>query len=118
GHKHKITAAPVVGAALRPRGGQLLWNHQMGLNWWRYRHEGIAQWDFGERFASLTKNITWVSFDGFRDFAFLTRMMTRKPLPTSASEYLRTLNQVLPHRVDIKQSLLDTSMRRCGILDR
>jgi len=81
-----------------------------GMDFERHRLEGIGHEIFSDMFCSLgllfNSMVTWISFHGAYDFAYLLRIMYRGlRLPESEAEYLNLLRVFFPVLYDMKHMM-------------
>lgn len=80
---------------------------KQGINFFRNWFQGIDSFRFAELMISYrlvcNNAIHWVTFQGAYDFAYLIKILTRRPLPGSLGEFLWILKMTFGDKVyDIK----------------
>lgn len=77
-----------------------------GIDFEKFRTKGISYDLFAEYFTVsgllLNDNITWISFNGFSDFAYLLNIATNKLMPETEEEFDNDLGLYFPNVYDIK----------------
>ncbi|KAJ4837352.1 hypothetical protein Tsubulata_008331, partial [Turnera subulata] len=80
-----------------------------GIDFDKLRSDGINWDEFRQEFAALLpwhRNLTWVTFHGSYDLAYLLKLVTNnKPLPPALPDFTRDLPAILGGRIiDLKRS--------------
>ena len=82
-----------------------------GINFSQQATQGIDPTRFGELFTMsglvLNPAITWITFHGLIDLAFLLHILTGCDLPEKPSDFQSILHVFFPHLYDLKLLLLD-----------
>ena len=90
-----------------------------GINFNRLKNEGIPLELFGEYlFISgmvLNENLTWISFNGFSDFAYLLKALTGELLPDTVGEFMELLKLYFPNAYDIKYLINENEIYKGGL---
>ena len=77
-----------------------------GIDFIKLKNNGIPYNLFAEYFISsglvLNEDITYISFNGFTDFAYLLKLCLNLNLPENEDEFINTLNLYFPNYYDIK----------------
>lgn len=77
-----------------------------GLKFEEYDKNGIEYKHFGEIMIAsgliCNNNITWVSFHGSYDFAYLLKLLTNIPLPKTKNSFIKLLKLFFPQICDVK----------------
>jgi CCR4-NOT transcription complex subunit 7/8 len=77
-----------------------------GINFETLSYKGIPNDKFGEYLMVsgllLNDDISWVSFHGIYDFAYLLKIITGLPLPESECLFFESLKLYFPHYYDIR----------------
>ena len=90
-----------------------------GINFFRIKNEGIPYDLFGEYLTTsdmvLNENITWISFNGLSDFAYLLKALTGDLLPDTVEEFLDLLKLYFPNAYDIKYLINENEAYKGGL---
>jgi CCR4-NOT transcription complex subunit 7/8 len=90
-----------------------------GINFFRTKNEGIPYDLFGEYLTTsdmvLNENITWISFNGLSDFAYLLKALTGDLLPDTVEEFLDLLKLYFPNAYDIKYLINENEAYKGGL---
>lgn len=77
-----------------------------GLDFGEHERRGITVEDFGELLTSsglvLNEEVSWVSFHGGYDFAYLLKMLSGAPLPEEEVGFFELLECFFPQLYDLK----------------
>ena len=88
---------------------QLLEN--AGVNFKAHASKGIESRRFGELITMsglvLSPSITWISFHGIYDFAYLLRILIGCDLPSSMTDFVSLMRIFFPHVYDVKAMIMD-----------
>ena len=88
---------------------QLLEN--AGVNFKAHASKGIESRRFGELITMsglvLSPSITWISFHGIYDFAYLLRILIGCDLPSSMTDFESLMRIFFPHVYDVKAMIMD-----------
>ncbi|WFD29541.1 CCR4-NOT core DEDD RNase subunit [Malassezia sp. CBS 17886] len=92
-----------------------------GLDFERHRRFGIEHEHFGELFITsglvLLDDVKWVSFHSGYDFAYLLKLVTGEPLPTTEHEFFDLLHLWFPCVYDIKFLMRSCKSLKGGLQD-
>lgn len=92
-----------------------------GFDFERHSKDGIEVEAFGELLMMsgmvLTPDVRWLTFHAGYDFAYLVRILTGRPLPTTEQTFFIDLHTFFPHVFDIKY-LMKSSRDFKGGLDQ
>ena len=90
-----------------------------GINFDRLKQEGIPQTLFGEYLLLsgmvLNENLTWISFNGLSDFAYLLKALTGDFLPDTGDEFLELMKIYFPNAYDIKYLINENEIYKGGL---
>ena len=82
-----------------------------GINFKSHIKQGINHRRFGELLTMsglvLSPSMSWITFHGIYDFAYLLRILLGYDLPETYSEFLDLLKIFIPHFYDIKAIMGD-----------
>jgi len=77
-----------------------------GLDFEKHYHSGIQPAAFGEAIMMsgvvLTDDVTWISFHGGYDFAYLTKVLSQKDMPDDEKNFFQILSYYFPKLFDVK----------------
>jgi len=77
-----------------------------GIDFERFRREGIDVEDFGEKLISsgvvLNDNVKWISFHSCYDFAYLLKAVTSQSMPEDRDGFLDVVKMFFPNIYDMK----------------
>jgi len=77
-----------------------------GLDFERHYHSGIQPAAFGEAIMMsgvvLSDDVTWLSFHGGYDFAYMTKVLSQKDLPDDEKSFFHILSLYFPKLYDVK----------------
>jgi len=77
-----------------------------GLDFNMHYHHGIKPADFGEAIMMsgvvLTDDVTWISFHGGYDFAYFTKVLSQKEMPSKEKSFFQILRAYFPRLYDVK----------------
>ena len=77
-----------------------------GIDFIKLKNNGIPYNLFAEYFISsglvLNEDITYITFNGFTDFAYLLKLCLNLNLPENEDEFINTLNLYFPNYYDIR----------------
>ncbi|CAA7020448.1 unnamed protein product [Microthlaspi erraticum] len=76
-----------------------------GLNLEKIRDQGVRIDEFFTEFSQILKKkkMTWVTFDGSYDMAYLLRAVTGNPLPENSQGFEKTVSNVFGDHLDVKK---------------
>ena len=90
-----------------------------GINFNRTKNEGIPYDLFGEYLTVsgmvLNENLTWISFNGLSDFAYLLKALTGDNLPNTSEKFLELLKTYFPNAYDIKYLINENEVYKGGL---
>lgn len=90
-----------------------------GINFFRTKNEGIPYDLFGEYLTIsgmvLNENLTWISFNGLSDFAYLLKALTGDALPDTVDEFLNLMKIFFPTAYDIKYLINENETYKGGL---
>ena len=90
-----------------------------GINFYRTKNEGIPYDLFGEYLTVsgmvLNENLTWISFNGLSDFAYLLKSLRGEPLPNTVDEFLEFMKMFFPNAYDIKYLINENETYKGGL---
>lgn len=90
-----------------------------GIDFDKLRIKGISHKLFAEYFISsgllLNDEVTWISFNGFSDFAYLLNLATNQLMPENEEQFIRELNMYFPNVYDIKKMINDNERFKGGL---
>ena len=82
-----------------------------GINFKSHSKQGINHRRFGELLTMsglvLSPSLSWITFHGVYDFAYLLRILLGYDLPETYNEFLDLLRIFIPHFYDIKAIMGD-----------
>lgn len=94
---------------------------QANIDFTKFERDGIEVMDFTPLlYASglvMNEDVVWISFHGGYDFAYLLKMLTSSPLPSTEDEFFQQLKIFFPHFYDIKYMMFLTDQKICGLQD-
>ena len=77
-----------------------------GINFEKLAESGIDHTQFAEHFITsgliMNKDVHWYGFHTDHDFAYLLRILTGQPIPSTESQFLSDLSLIFPNFYDIK----------------
>ena len=77
-----------------------------GINFHKIKKDGISHSLFAEYLIVsgmvLNNNITWISFNGLSDFAYLLKLLIGELLPNNSNDFLDLVKLYFPNAYDIK----------------
>ena len=90
-----------------------------GINFEKLKNKGIPYDLFAEYFLVsgliLNDNVTWISFNGLSDFAYLLRLVLNDTLPKTEQKFEEVLNLYFPNVYDIKILVFDNHFLKGGL---
>lgn len=90
-----------------------------GINFNRIKTEGIPYELFGEYLTVsgmvLNEDLTWISFNGLSDFAYLLKSLTGDLLPNTIEDFTKLMNIFFPKAYDIKYLINDNETYKGGL---
>ena len=63
----------------------------------------------------LNENLTWISFNGLSDFAYLLKALTGDNLPNTPEKFLELLKTYFPNAYDIKYLINENEVYKGGL---
>ena len=95
----------------------LLYNSGIDFN--LMKNKGISHSLFAEYFMVsglvLNEDITWISFNGFSDFAYLLKILLGDNLPEEESSFIEVINIYFPKLYDIKYLINENKLYKGGL---
>lgn len=77
-----------------------------GIDFNRLENEGIEMSDFAQMVYTsgliMNPNVTYITFHGYYDFGYFTKILTCRPIPTKEEEFFEVLSQLIPQFYDVK----------------
>ena len=90
-----------------------------GINFNRAKNEGIPYDLFGEYLTVsgmvLNENLTWISFNGLSDFAYLLKSLTGDYLPDTVEDFNEIMKIYFPNAYDIKYLIKENEIYKGGL---
>lgn len=90
-----------------------------GIDFSQHDHRGIDPLVFGDLLTSsglvLNSQIKWVTFHGGYDFAYMLKLLTAVPLPTTEQDFFDLLKLFFPHMYDLKYLMLSSDKLYGGL---
>ena len=90
-----------------------------GINFNRLKKEGIPYELFGEYLLNsgmvLNENLTWISFNGLSDFAYLLKSLTGDYLPDTVEDFNEIMKIYFPNAYDIKYLIKENEIYKGGL---
>lgn len=103
-----------------PSAINMLYEHEIDFN--RFKTDGIDPTEFAHYVyaAGLVQNnnLTYVTFHGVYDFAYMLKVVSCQAVPRSPSHFLTTLEQYVPHFLDLKTITTDIADIKKGGLQK
>ena len=91
------------------------------LDFDKHRDQGIDPLEFGEALISsglvLEDEVSWITFHGNSDFAYLLKVLTCKPMPNTQEEFCDLLDLYFPNCYDVKMISSYTKRFNGGLQD-
>jgi CCR4-NOT transcription complex subunit 7/8 len=79
---------------------------QSGIDFDKFEKDGIEVTDFAHLFLSsglvMNDEVIWIAYHGGYDFAYLLKILSGMPNPSTAEEFFKSLKIYFPHFYDIK----------------
>lgn len=92
---------------------------QADIDFLKFQQDGIEVKDFAPLFFAsglvMNENVIWVSFHSGYDFAYLLKIVTNQPLPSTQKEFFVSLRTYFPQLYDIKYIMFVTDQKICGL---
>ena len=90
-----------------------------GIDFEKLRTKGISYDLFAEYLVVsgliLNEKVTWISFNGFSDFAYLLNISTNKPMPDTEEDFDSDLALYFPNAYDIKILINNNELFKGGL---
>ena len=90
-----------------------------GINFHKIKKDGISHSLFAEYFTVsgmvLNDNITWISFNGLSDFAYLLKLLIGESLPNNSNDFLDLMKLYFPNAYDIKYLINENELYTGGL---
>lgn len=90
-----------------------------GIDFNKLKANGIPHTLFAEYFMVsglvLNEDITWISFNGFSDFAYLLKILLGDSLPEEENIFTDVINEYFPNLYDIKYLINENEMFKGGL---
>ena len=90
-----------------------------GINFNKIKKEGISHSLFAEYLTVsgmvLNNNVTWISFNGLSDFAYLLKLLIGDLLPNNSNDFLDLMKIYFPNAYDIKYLINENELYKGGL---
>jgi CCR4-NOT transcription complex subunit 7/8 len=90
-----------------------------GINFHKIKKDGISHSLFAEYLIVsgmvLNNNITWISFNGLSDFAYLLKLLIGELLPNNSNDFLDLMKLYFPNAYDIKYLINENELYKGGL---